>query len=133
MMSGYLSPAKRRMFWEKKEDTGNTLVKKAMFRNTFDDRMRYTHFANNLKPKDDDCFWKLIKGKPPSFGYKVWVLATSKGELIRCEPYGGAKTKLFDYGIGQGPNVVYGLVEYAKLVAGSKIACDNLFSWTRKE
>ncbi|KAK8406334.1 hypothetical protein O3P69_007199 [Scylla paramamosain] len=46
------------MFWEKKEDTGNTLVKKEMSRNT-EGIMRYTHFADNQKPKDDCCFWKV--------------------------------------------------------------------------
>jgi hypothetical protein len=167
MLSGYLAPAGRRMYWEKREDTGNPLVRKAMSRNTFDDLMRYTHFTNNQKPKTDDCFWKVrplfnainkaadkyiekteyvsvdesmilyfgphplkqfIRGKPTRFGYKVWVLATSKGELIRCEPYGGARTRLFNYGLGQGPDVVYGLVEDGKLVAGTKVACDNLFT-----
>lgn len=167
MMSGYLSPAQRRMYWEKREDTGNALVKKTMSRNTFDNVMRYTHFANSQKPKVDDPFWKVrllfnamntaaskyvekseyvsvdesmvkyfgphplkqfIRGKPTRFGFKVWVLATSNGEMIRCEPYGGAKTKLFTYGLSQGPDVVYGLVEDAKLVAGTKVACDNLFT-----
>ncbi|KAK8387206.1 hypothetical protein O3P69_018089 [Scylla paramamosain] len=128
VMSDYLSTVMR-IFWEKKENTRNTLVKKAMPRNTFDDIMHYTHFADNHKPKDDDCFWKqFIRRKATCFGYKVWVLATSKGELILCEPYGGTKTKLFDYDLGQGPNVVYGLVEDAKLVAGSKVVCDNLFT-----
>ena len=162
-----LTPAKRRMFWEKKEDTGNLLVRKAMSRNTFDDVMRYTHFADGRKPKPDDRFWKVrplfdainhaaekyvektefvsvdesmvkyfgphplkqfMRGKPTRFGFKVWVLATSAGELIRCEPYGGSKTKLSNYGLGQGPDVAYGLVEDAKLVAGTKVACDNLFT-----
>ncbi|KAK3862761.1 hypothetical protein Pcinc_031408 [Petrolisthes cinctipes] len=167
LMSGYITPAQRRMYWEKKEDTANLLVRKTMSRNTFDDDMRYTHFINSEKPKVDDRFWKVrplfnainkaaeeyiekteyvsvdesmikyfgphplkqfIKGKPVRFGYKVWVLATSTGELIHCEPYGGSQTKLFNYGLGQGPKVVYGLVEDAKLVAGTKVACDNLFT-----
>lgn len=50
MMSGYLSPTKRRMYWEKREDKENPLIKKAMSRNTFDNVMRYTHFANNQRP-----------------------------------------------------------------------------------
>ena len=58
-MSGYLTPAKRRMLWEKREDTGNAMVRKAMSRNTFDDVMRYTHFADSQKPKPNDCFWKV--------------------------------------------------------------------------
>ena len=71
---------------------------------------------------------QFIRGKPTRFGFKVWVLATSAGELIRCEPYAGARTKLFSYGLGQGNDVVYGLVEDAKLVAGTKVACDILFT-----
>ncbi|MPC07475.1 PiggyBac transposable element-derived protein 2 [Portunus trituberculatus] len=30
-----------------------------MSRNTFEDVMCYTHFANNQKPKVEDCFWKV--------------------------------------------------------------------------
>ncbi|MPC07474.1 hypothetical protein E2C01_000036 [Portunus trituberculatus] len=71
---------------------------------------------------------QFLRGKPTRFGFNVWVLATSNGETIRCDPYGGAKTKLFTYGLSQGPDVVYGLVEDAKLVPGTKVACDNLFT-----
>ena len=34
------------------------MAKKAMSRNTLDDVMRFTHFANSDRPKDDP-FWKV--------------------------------------------------------------------------
>lgn len=71
---------------------------------------------------------QFLRGKPALSGFKVWVLATSNGEMIRCKPYSGAKTKLFTYGLGQVPDVVFGLVEDAKLEAGTKVASDNLFT-----
>ena len=37
---------------------------------------------------------QFLRGKPARFGFKVWVLAPWNGEMIRCEPYGGAKRKL---------------------------------------
>lgn len=55
-------------------------------------------------------------------------MATPGGELLACQPYGGAKTQLQDVGLGQGPNVVYGLATQFDLSPGSKVSCDNLFT-----
>jgi len=55
-------------------------------------------------------------------------MANPTGELLACQPYAGAKTKIPDVGLGQGPNVVYGLPDQFGLSPGSKIACDNLFT-----
>ena len=65
-----------------------------------------------------------------NFGFifcKVWVLATSAGELLACQPYAGASTQIKDFGLGQGPNVVLGLCEQFGLRPGSKVYVDNLF------
>ena len=62
------------------------------------------------------------------YGYKLWCLASPTGELLAVQPYAGAKTKIPDVGLGQGPNVVYGLADQFGLAPGSKIACDNLFT-----
>ena len=66
--------------------------------------------------------------KPDRFGYKIWVMATDAGELLWCQPYAGAKTKISDVGLGQGPNVVYGLAKQYGLKGGTKLSCDNLFT-----
>jgi hypothetical protein len=66
--------------------------------------------------------------KPDRFGYKIWVLAARTGELLWCQPYAGLKTKIADVGLGQGPNVVYGLAEQYGLKEGTKLSCDNLFT-----
>ncbi|MPC81662.1 hypothetical protein E2C01_076290 [Portunus trituberculatus] len=58
-----------------------------------------------------------MKRKPTRFGLKIWVLATTSGELITCTPYGGAKTQVFNYGLEQGPDV-HGLVQKAKQAKG---------------
>lgn len=70
---------------------------------------------------------QYMKGKPNRFGYKMWILATAEGELLRVQPYAGASTAIKDFGLGQGPNVVLGLVEQFNLLPGSKVYCDNLF------
>jgi hypothetical protein len=71
---------------------------------------------------------QFIRGKPTRFGYKVWIMATSAGQLLACQPYAGAKTLLPDFGLGMGPNVVYGLAKQFGLEPGTKMACDNLFT-----
>jgi len=68
------------------------------------------------------------RGKPLRFGYKVWIMASDTGELLACQPYGGAATHIEDYGLGQGPNVVLGLVEEYGPLPGTKVYVDNLFT-----
>ena len=48
-------------------------------------------------------------------------MANAEGELLACQPYGGASTKIADYGLGQGPNVVIGLCEQFGLQRGTKV------------
>ncbi len=47
--------------------------------------------------------------KPEQFGWKVWHMAAPIGELLYCQPYARAKTLIFDVGLGQGPDFMYGL------------------------
>jgi hypothetical protein len=47
-------------------------------------------------------------------------MASTEGELLACQPYGGASTHIPDYGLGQGPNVVLGLADQYGLLPGSK-------------
>lgn len=166
-LTGYLSPANRNMFWERKEDTSNSLVKKAMTQRTFININSNTVFVEQTVPDPDDKYWKVrmlfnqlnntaqqyvmhpasvsidesmikyfgphplkqfLRGKPCRFGYKVWTMASPKGELLYCQPYGGSATKIKDYGQGQGPNVVLGLSEQYGLLPGTKVYVDNLFT-----
>ena len=166
-MTGYLSPASRRMLWENREDTQNMLVKRAMSRNMFEDMVRYMYFVEPGDQDATDAFWKVrslfncinraakkyiaapefvsidetivryfgphplkqaIRDKPERFGYKLWCMAAPTGELLRVQPYAGVKTHIADVGLGQGPNVIYGLSTQYGLKPGSKVACDNLFT-----
>jgi DNA excision repair protein ERCC-6 len=71
---------------------------------------------------------QFIRGKPVRFGYKMWILASPQGELLAVQPYAGASTNIQDFGLGQGPNVVMGLVQQYGLLPGSKVYVDNLFT-----
>lgn len=57
----------------------------------------------------------------------IWVMASPLGELLRCQPYAGAKTHIKDFGLGQGPNVVMSLCEEYGLAPGTIVYADNLF------
>ena len=50
-MTGHFKPGNRRMYWERRDDAFNITAKKPMPRNTFDEVMRFTHFANSDHPK----------------------------------------------------------------------------------
>lgn len=62
------------------------------------------------------------------FIYQVWALCTSGGAGVMFQPYCGRHTLIEDVGLGQGPNVVLGLVGQAKLSPGSMLFFDNLFT-----
>lgn len=58
-MTGYITPANRRMYWETREDTGNSLVKNAMSLRTFCFINSNTVFVEAPVPDPNDKFWKV--------------------------------------------------------------------------
>ena len=166
-LSGYMTPATRRQYWENRDDSSNKLARKCMSRNTFEELLKYIHFENSEKPQADNSFWKVeclfdtvnqtaklftedsefysideamvryfgphglkqfIQSKPTRFGFKLWCIASPQGVLKHVVPYAGSKTKLPNYGLSQGPDVVLGMCEKAQLKPGDKVICDNLFT-----
>ncbi|XP_046392163.1 piggyBac transposable element-derived protein 3-like [Ischnura elegans] len=71
---------------------------------------------------------QFIKGKPIRFGFKLWCLAESNGHIIHAEPYGGLCTRIPKSDLGQGGDVVVGLLEKSQLEKGSRLFFDNLFT-----
>lgn len=69
-----------------------------------------------------------IQGKPIRSGFKIWNLATANGRLLHSEPYCGKKTRLHDFGLGHGGNVVMGLLEKANIRSGFNVHFDNYFT-----
>jgi hypothetical protein len=61
------------------------------------------------------------------FGYKLWVAADPSGYIHHAEPYCGSSTRLPATGLGQGGDVVLGLVDHIALKPGTRIYFDNLF------
>lgn len=58
-MTGYLTPSNGQMYWEKREDTQNLVVKKAMSKRLFRDLTRNTYFTSQEEADPDDKFWKV--------------------------------------------------------------------------
>ena len=71
---------------------------------------------------------QFIRGKPIRFGFMLWCLASTDGYLFHAEPYCGADTKLSDTDLGQGADVVLGLIEKCSLSSGSSVTFDNFFT-----
>lgn len=59
LLSGYCTCSRRRMYWENRPDTENTLVKNTMRRNTFDNIFRYFHACDNLYLDNTDRYAKV--------------------------------------------------------------------------
>ena len=70
----------------------------------------------------------FIRRKPIRFGFKLWCITSSEGYLLHAEPYCGVDTDLPDTGLGQGADVVLGLIEKCKVKVGSTVTFDNLFT-----
>lgn len=71
---------------------------------------------------------QFIRGKPIRFGFKLWVAADPSGYIHHVEPYCGVSTRLPETGLGQGGDVVIGLVDHMKLSKGVCLYFDNLFT-----
>ena len=71
---------------------------------------------------------QFIRGNSIMFGFKVWCIISSEGYLLHAETYCGVETVLLDTGLGQGADVVFGLIEKCEVKAGSTITCANLFT-----
>ena len=71
---------------------------------------------------------QYIRGKPVRFGYKLWCCSTTSGYLLHAEPYCGKATNFRDTGLGQGANVVLGMVEKCDIRQGQQLFFDNLFT-----
>ncbi|GBM20959.1 PiggyBac transposable element-derived protein 3 [Araneus ventricosus] len=71
---------------------------------------------------------QFIKGKPIRFGFKLWTLASSDGYLFHAELYSSSTTKLPQTGLGQGPDVVLGLMNKVHAHEGNHVVMDNLFT-----
>ena len=71
---------------------------------------------------------QFIRGNSIMFGFKVWCIISSEGYLLHAETYCGVETDLLDTGLGQGADVVFGLIEKCEVKAGSTVTCANLFT-----
>jgi hypothetical protein len=71
---------------------------------------------------------QFIRGKPIRFGYKLWVAADPSGYIYHAEPYCGSSTRLTNTSLGQGADVVLGLMEYVQPLPGTRLYFDNLFT-----
>jgi hypothetical protein len=58
-MTGYLTPSNRNMYWEQREDTMNSFVRKALSRNMFIDIIQHSYFVDSVTPDSNDRFWKV--------------------------------------------------------------------------
>ncbi|KAJ8943327.1 hypothetical protein NQ314_009787 [Rhamnusium bicolor] len=59
LLSGYNPVTSRRVYWETKADTHNTLVANSMPRNRFEQIHRFLHFNDNPKINKNDKLYKI--------------------------------------------------------------------------
>ena len=71
---------------------------------------------------------QFIRGKPIRFRFKLCCITSSERHLLHAEPYCGVDTDLPDTGLGQGADVVLGLIEQSEVKAGSTDTFDNPFT-----
>ena len=59
MLTGYHSLPRTRMFWEKEDDTGQSILYESVSRREFEDLKRFIHFADNYSLNTNDKFAKV--------------------------------------------------------------------------
>ena len=58
----------------------------------------------------------------------MWAICASDGFGAMFEPYCGKSTKIENFQLGQGPNVVLNFVKKIELKPGTEVFFDNLFT-----
>ena len=71
---------------------------------------------------------QFIRERPIRFGFQIWCITSSEGYLLHAEPYCGVDTDLPDTGLGQGADLVLGLIKKCEVKAGSTVTFDNLLT-----
>ena len=71
---------------------------------------------------------QFTRGKGIWFGFKLWCITSSESYLLHAEPYCGVDTDLPNTGLGQGADVVLGLIEKCEVKAGSTVTFESLFT-----
>lgn len=59
LLSGYLTPTKRRLFWSSSSDTNNALVTSAMSRNRFEEILKFLPISNHNHQLENDRYAKV--------------------------------------------------------------------------
>ena len=70
----------------------------------------------------------LLEESPLGLGFKLCCITSSGGYLRHAEPYCGVDTDLADTALGQGADIVLGLIEKCEVKAGWTVTFDNLFT-----
>lgn len=70
----------------------------------------------------------IYESKPIGYGFEAFGIAGSNDFLYHIDPSCGSSTKLPDYGLGHGPNIVLGLIDKIEPKKGTKIYFDNRFT-----
>ena len=87
---------------------------------------------NNFSVDESMIPWygtkQFIRGKPIRFRFKLWCFCSPDGYLLHVEPYCGKDTDLPETGLGQGSDVVLGMIEKCDLTKGSTVTMDNFFT-----
>ncbi|KAG8225279.1 hypothetical protein J437_LFUL001892, partial [Ladona fulva] len=158
LLSGCHQLPNRRLYWSKSEDCSVEIVSNSITRNRFEEILKYLHLADNARYDWQDRLYKvrplfsvlnknfkipfqienisvdesiipnLFCGKPIRFGFKLWCLSDSAGYLYHAEPYAGVDTDLPKTDLGQGGDVVLGLVDKCRVPPGMKVFFDNFFT-----
>ena len=71
---------------------------------------------------------QFIRGESIRYGFKLWCITSSERYQPHAEPYCGVDNNFPDTGLGQGTDVVLGLIEKCNVKDGSAVRLDNLFT-----
>ena len=149
LLSGYCKVSYRNLYWADAPGTHSEAVSCAMSRNRFREILSNLHLADNTQITEGrnykvrvlseklnfnfgqyDSFVNdsVDESKPIRFGFKLWGITSCEGYLLHAELYCGVDTDLPDTGLGQGADVVLGLIEKCEVKSGSTVTFDNLFT-----
>ena len=128
LLSGYCKAPYPDLYWADAPDTHKEAASCVISGNRFRKILSNLHLADSTQVTENWYYRVRVLFEKLSFDFKHYGSFVNRSVDERITPYCGVEFHLPDTGLGQGADIVLGLIEKCKVKGGSTVTFDNLFT-----
>ena len=128
LLSGYCKVPYQDLHWADTPDTNSLAASCLMSRNRFRKILPNIHLADSIQITENRYCRVRVQFEKLSFNFKQYGSFVNRRVVEKIILSCGVEFHFPDTGLGQGADVVLGLIEKCEVKAGSAVTFDNLFT-----